>query len=369
MTNTELKFDFPYSRVQNQAIAVTAPTLNSVVALGRIEPKGELVNISAPTSFEGSRLRLAQLLVNQGEKIKKGQKIAILDNYQRLHSALLQAQQNVQVAQARLQQVKAGASQGEIEAQKAVIDRIQVESIEADGVFQATIARLQAQLRNAQADYERYEHLYNEGALSASDLDSRKLAVETAQAQLDQALANRVGMNDKLEEQRQEAMATLQRIQEVRPVDIQVAQAEVDMALAAVRKAESNLNAAIVYSPQDGQVMDIYTRPGEVIDEQGIIEVGQTEQMLAIAEVYETDVSRVQLGDEAIITSPSFSGELKGTVSQIDLKINKQDILDTDPLADEDARIVEVHIALTPQDSQKVSGLTNLRIKVTIPTS
>ncbi len=368
-TIVKTDFKFPYSPSQNQAIAVAAPTINSVVALGRIEPEGELINVSAPTSFEGSRLRVTQLLVNQGDRIKKGQKIAVLDNFERLQTALKQAQENVKVTQAKLLQIKAGASQGEIEAQRAVINRIKVESIEADGVFQATTTRLQAQLNNAQADYQRYQQLYKEGALSASDLDSRKLAVETAQAQLEQAIANRVGMNDKLEEQRQEAIATLNRIQEVRPVDIQVAQAEVEMALSAVHQAEANLNSAIVYSPQDGQVLDIYTRPGEVISEQGIIEVGQTDQMLAIAEVYETDISRIKLGDEAVIASPSFPGELKGTVSQIDLKINKKDVLDTDPIADEDARIVEVKIALNAEDSQRVSGLTNLRIKVVISSS
>jgi HlyD family secretion protein len=88
--------------------------------------------------------------------------------------------------------------------------------------------------------------------------------------------------------------------------------------------------------------------------------------MNVIAEVYELDVSRLRLGQKAVITSNGFSGKLHGTVSEIGLQINPQEILSTDPTADVNSRIVEVKISLNSADSQKVSSLTNLQVNVVI---
>ncbi len=65
----------------------------------------------------------------------------------------------------------------------------------------------------------------------------------------------------------------------------------------------------------------------------------------------------------------AFSGELKGTITEIGRKIGKKDVLNTDPAADVDARVVEVKIALPPEYSQRVSGLTYAKVVVEIKTS
>ena len=86
--------------------------------------------------------------------------------------------------------------------------------------------------------------------------------------------------------------------------------------------------------------------------------------MIVVAEVPEDRVSRVSLGQKATITSDngSFRGQLQGTVTEIGRKIGKKDVLNTDPAADVDSRVVEVKIALSSNDSQKVSGLTNAKV-------
>jgi hypothetical protein len=55
---------------------------------------------------------------------------------------------------------------------------------------------------------------------------------------------------------------------------------------------------------------------------------------------------------------------MTGIVAQIGQKIDKNDVLNTDPAADTDARVVEVKIRL--DDSKRVEGLTNLQVKVEI---
>jgi HlyD family secretion protein len=152
----------------------------------------------------------------------------------------------------------------------------------------------------------------------------------------------------------------------VRPTDVQVAQAEVERAIADVIKAEADLKLAYVYAPTDGQILDIHTRTGELIDDKGIVALGQTEQMTVVAEVYELDIGRVQVGQKATITSPAIPEPLHGTVAQVGLQVNPQELLSTNPAADIDRRIVEVEIRLDTADSQKASRLTNLQVDVVI---
>ena len=119
-------------------------------------------------------------------------------------------------------------------------------------------------------------------------------------------------------------------------------------------------------SPRDIQVLKIHNRPGEIITSEGIAELGETSQMYAVAEIYESDIKEVKNGQNVQITSDSFPGELKGTVERIGLQVKKQNVINTDPSANIDNRVVEVRIRLDPTSSQKVTGLTNLQVKVAI---
>ena len=340
------------------------PKITNVTALGRLEPRGEVIQLSAPTSAEGSRV--AQLLVKQGDKVSSGQVVAILDSRDRLMAALEQAKEQVRVAEARLAQVKAGAKTGEINAQAATIARLEAEQQGDTSAQTATVARLEAQLRNAETEYQRYQTLYQSGAISASTRDSKRLALETVQQQLNEAQANLNRVKEAKREQLNEAKATLSRIAEVRPVDVQAAQAEVNNAIASVKKAQADLDLAYVKAPREGQILKIHTWSGEVVKTDGIADLGQTDQMYVVAEVYESDVHKVRSGQRASITSKAFSEELQGTVDEIGLQIRKKDVLSTDPVADVDARVVEVKIRLDAAATAKVAGLTNSQVKVVI---
>ena len=339
-----------------------------------------------------------------------------------------------------LAQVKAGAKTGEIDAQKSTIARLEAQlrgdvatgqatvarfkaqlsgavatqqetiaRLEAQlrgdiATQQETIARLEAQLRNAQTEYQRYQQLYQNGAISASILDSKRLAVDTAQDQVNEAKANLNRTKETLQQQIEEAQANLKqtretlqqqineaqatlnkttatipqqineakanltRIAEVRPTDVQAAQAAVDKALASVEKAKADLETAYVRSPKSGRILKIHTRPGEAISNQGegIFKLGQTDQMYAVAEVYETDIGKVRLGQRATVTSDALTGKLQGTVDQIGWEVGKKDVLSTDPAAATDVRVVEVKIRLDPTSSQQVAALTNLQVTVEI---
>lgn len=344
----------------------TTPIIKAVTALGRIEPQGEVIQLAPAASIEGAKV--GQLLVGEGDRVEVGQVIAILDSRDRLQATLELAQKEVKVAQANLAIVKAGAKQGEIFAQKATIESLQAQLQGEISTQQATIARYEAELRNAQSEYRRYEKLERDGAISASDLDTRLLTLETAREKLRESQATRNRIVDTLKEQIQAARATLDRIAEVRPVEVAKAQAEVERAIAAVEQAQAELDVAYVKTPLDGQIIYINTHAGETVGNEGILDIGYTNQMLVVAEVHESDIGKVERGQQVNISSESgsFTEELQGTVDKIALQIHKNDVLDTDPAADVDTRIVEVDILLTPESSRRVSSLTNTKVIVKI---
>ena len=350
---------------KTEALVQTMPEIKTVTALGRLEPKGEIIQISVSSDARGNQID--ELLVREGDEIKKGQLIAILDSRDRLVAALDRDREQVRVAQANLAQVKAGAKTGEIQAQQAAIARIEAERSNNIMAQQATVSRIKAEVNNARVEYRRYDRLYQDGAISASEKDSKYLTLKTAQEQLAEAKANLNRIESSQQQQLAEAKATLNKIAEVRPVDVAVAEAEVRQAQAVVKTAQTELDKAYIKSPQAGTAIEILTRPGEVVSNgEGIARIGQVKQMYAVAEVYESDIGKVKLGQPATITSSAIEGKLTGTVEQIGLEIERQEVVNTDPTANIDARVVEVKVKLDDKSSQKVAGLTNLQVNVKI---
>ncbi len=340
------------------------PPVKKVTALGRLEPEGEVIELSAPLTLDGDRI--AQLLVKEGDAIKAGQTVAILDSYKHLQDAVVHAKEDVKVAQTKLAQVKAGAKSGEITAQKATIARLQAENSTQITAQKATIARLEAELNNAKSEYQRNQNLYQEGAISASNRDSKRLTFQSAQQQLAEAQANLKRIRSSGQEQINAAKATLNQIAEIRPVDVKLAQAEVERAIAALKQAQTNLEQAYIRAPMVGQIIKIHVREGEKIADSGVAEIAKTSQMMVVAEVYQTDISKVKLGQKAVISGQALTGELQGEVIQIGLQVNRQNVFSNQPGENLDRRVVDVKIRLNPEDSKRASGLTNLQVQTAI---
>lgn len=433
-----LKIELPNTNAKESQVspAETIPQIKTVTALGRLEPTGEVIKLSPPASSQGSRVE--QLLVKEGDKVTVGQVIAILDNRDRLQASYEKSKEAVQVAQANLAKVQAGAKLGEIEAQKAEVARIQAQSLgderaqretlarleaqwegekaaqqatlarleaqwEGDKqAQQATIKRLEAQLNNAKSELGRYEQLYKEGAIAQSLFDSKRLSVDTLTEQLIEAKAiltrtdstgrkqigeakvnlekiTATGSNQINEakavlariqstskQQINSAQATLNKIAEVRPVDVAAAKAEIRQAIAAEKEALANLEQTSLKAPQDGVIFKINTRPGEITSNNGIVEIGQVSQMMVVAEVYQSDVSKIQLGQKVRLESTSLPGELYGKVDRIGWQIERQNVINSDPSENIDSRVVQVHVQLDEASSEKAAKFTNLQVKAVI---
>jgi HlyD family secretion protein len=354
--------DIDNQKPANPVVAV--PEIKTVTALGRIEPEGEVIKLSAAISGEGSRVE--KILVKEGDMVKTGQVIAILDNSDRLQAELTEATAEVNIIKAKIAQIQAGAKPGEITAQKAIIDRLAAESQGDINTQKATLEKLQSELLNAEAENHRYQELYTVGAISASQRDSKNLNVETAKKSLQAAQSQLKKLELSSQQKIKEASATLNQISEVRKVDVQAAIAELNQADAVVKKATINLQKAYVKSPQNGQVFEIYTHPGELISSNGIADIGKTSQMYVVAEVYESDITKIIQGKQVRIVSDTFSQELQGKVERIGLQVRKQNLTNTDPSSNIDNRIIKVHIRLNKASSHQAAKFTNMQVKAII---
>lgn len=346
------------STSQSSGEDVVAPQRVAVAALGRLEPEGEVFRVSGPTGE-----RVGRLEVQEGDAVTAGQPLAYLESYEerlaerdfataqfeearrRLSAETNYGQAQVSEAQARIQQVDRPAS-FQIEAQ------------------QATIRRLEAELELAETDLQRFDRLHEEGAIARQQLDQQRTETRRVQEELRNAQATLV----QLEEDRETSMDLAEQQLQSAEADLTLSQVQVTVASAEqnLELAEAKLERTIIRAPRDGRILRVIAKQGEAITSEGILDFGDTSQMYVVAEVYETDVGLIELGQLAIINSRNgaFDDVLTGEVAEIGWQIFKNDVLDDDPAANADARVVEVKIRL--DDSDPVQGLTNLQVDVRI---
>jgi ABC exporter DevB family membrane fusion protein len=383
------------SRQDLESQETVATSSRLIVADGRLEPQGEVLLLSAPFSME--RARVEKLFVERGDWVKAGNTVAILDSHAIMQAALQNALKQEKIALTRLQQVKSGAKTGDIAAQKAKIFQTKAElkgqiatqeakiatlraQLAGERSSQmATVERIQAELKHASRECDRYRNLRSNGAVSMSQMESICLQQDTTQEQLQEAQANLNRIINSGQEEIKEATGNLARTKatlkkeieqtaatydataEVRPVDVAVAEAELAAARTAVRQAQANVDLTLVKSPLDGQVLEIHARPGEMAN-QGIVDLGRTNRMFVVAEVYETDIGRVKLEQKVEVKSPALREPLEGKVSEIGWQVGKKDVLNDDPVIDADARVVKVRVLLNEESSQRAARLTNLKV-------
>lgn len=299
----------------------------AIACLGRIEPE-DGVRVIGARSLSGEPSLIGEIKVREGDTVRVQQILAVLNSNDELKAVLRQAEANLELARKRLVQIKAGAKSGDIAAQKAEVARIQVE------------------LENAQVEYARTQALYDEKVGSKSTLDLRRVEVESKARLLDQA-------NEKLKS-----------LSEVRDTDVNVVEADVAVAIAQEQRAQAEYEASIVRAPISGQVIKIRARAGEEVGPKGIMELGHTDHMYAIAEVPDTQIGLVHIGYRSVVTIDGVATQLQGKVQQIGSEVGRNELLYTDGAALSDARVVEVKILL--DDAQSTARLIHAQARVLI---
>lgn len=102
------------------------------------------------------------------------------------------------------------------------------------GGRRAAIASAEAELRRAELNYQRNQNIQQEGATSVENLELAREELKTSQSVLSQRRAELDTTLATLRQQVRQEQENLATLQEVRPVDVRVAQAELDRAMIAV---------------------------------------------------------------------------------------------------------------------------------------
>ena len=131
--------------------------------------------------------------------------------------------------------------------------------------------------------------------------------------------------------------------------DLKRLSAEIARAQAEQKIAEAELDNTLIVAPITGTIVKIFTRPGERIGDNGLLQIADLSQLDVVAEVYESELPQVKIGQTGCITATGFKRSYRAQVRELGFLVRKNDLNDTDPLADRDNRIIEVRLTLEPE--------------------
>jgi len=276
---------------------------------------------------------LAALSVEVGQKVEAGQELARLDTRQ-LELSAAQAEATLKINAARLAQTRAGASEAEVAAAQAALDN-------AQGLYDAAKRRLglkDQQLSIAEADLKRAE-LAVQDAQAVYDLvgwrpDIGRLpqskALQDATLAYERALANyqlQVAAIDdtafrSAASQLAQVKAQLDKLQRSPTAEeVAIAEAQVEQAQAGLEAARLRVADGILLAPFAGTVVSVGPQVGEPLSAATpVVVLADLEHYYIDASIDETDVGRLQVGQDVVITlDASPDTALAGRVTRIDL--------------------------------------------------
>jgi HlyD family secretion protein len=248
--------------------------LASVVsASGEIKPK-TYVNIGA-NAFG----KITKLYVKEGDRVKKGQLLAQLENVQ---------------------------SAADVSANQASLDVAGTDAIAADAGMRTAMAdlnRAKADAERTKLDWDRAQGLYKEALIAKSEYDNRKNAWESAEAGLAQAQARVAQMKaqkDSADRRISQSRANLTRVSDV-------------------------LRKTTYAAPFDGMITNLPVREGETVvigiqNSPGstLMSIADMSVITAEVQVDETDIVNVKLGQPAEVTIDAIPKKnFRGVVTEI----------------------------------------------------
>jgi HlyD family secretion protein len=314
----------PVADEEAAAAPVASRHTRTVLGLARLMPEGDLIRVSPP--YGAGDARISAILVSEGDSVAEGDLLATLDNTAALTSARLAAEATVAQRAAALAQARETVRIGILEAR-------------------ASVAEARAAADAARTRLARGRSLAERGVATVATLDD----LEAASAQALQALAR--------------AEATLARWDtgsvDTQP-DVVVAQAALDAARIDLDRAIRDLAKSEVRAPVAGVVLDIAGRPGERPGSDGLTTLGQTDRMMALVEVFQTEIGRLRVGQAVELSAVPLAAPLTGRVERVGLLVGRQNLVSDDTAANTDARVVEVLVRLDAQSSTRAADLSNL---------
>ena len=230
--------------------------------------------------------RIAQLLVKEGDTVQAKQIIARLDMAE-IEAEVAQHQAAWARTEAQLKELLAGSRVEEIEEARA------------------NLRQAEDNLKLAKDDWDRFDNLFKEGAISAQERDRAKNKVEVAISQV---------------------KAARERYQMIRigprPEVIEAARHERDRAKAALGAAQVRLRDGTILAPLAGIVLTKRAEQGEIINPGfPIVVLIDPDDLWLRVYIPESEIGLVKIGQKGTITVDSFPNRrFEGKVIEISSK-------------------------------------------------
>jgi multidrug resistance efflux pump len=238
---------------------------HKVGAVGLVEASSENIAVSLPVPG-----MVAAVYVDAGDRVRKGQRLFSLDSRD-VRAELALRQSSLDLARAKLERLMSMPRPEEIPAARA------------------RVKEAEAQLSDAQVQFDIIESVQDKRAIRAEDRERRRRAVQVAAARLEQARADLALLNAGTWSQ-----------------DIAVAKAEVEQAISHVERVKADLARLTVTASIAGTILQCKVRPGEYAAAgplaQPLILLGSTDRLHIRADVDERDAPRVK-PDARVIAS------------------------------------------------------------------
>lgn len=329
---------------------------SAVGALGRIEPRSEVIQVGAAIDD-----RLARLVVAEGDSVKAGDVLGYLESFRERSAdrdriaAQLKEAEHLYEAETRLGESAIREAELRIRRASEVTEPRMASQ-------RAKVQSMEAELANSKDILSSRERLLTSGSSTRRTVDDQRTIVTRNERALRVEQQELERLRTELDVDRLTATTQLERSR------AELTRAQSNAGVETLRRqlevAEARAALAQITAPISGQILKIMLQPGTRIGSAPILKMGDTSEMHAVAEVYETDIARIKLGQSATVRSRAFSRPLTGEVVKIGTMIFKNDVLDVDPAAKVDARVVEVRVRLNESDVAK--NLTNLSVDVVI---
>ena len=325
--------------------AIVPPTVSTaesvrrlVSASGRIEPVSEEVAVSAEMAG-----RVVELLVEEGESVKRGAILARLDAAEhraRFDSTVALKRQR----EAELLRLRNGARSQERREALALRDEAR------------------AVVDNMKLEYDRRKALFSTGDIAREEVERAERQLAVARARYDASIERHSLI---------EATA--------RAEDIARAEAELAVAAASVTAARIVLERTAIRAPLDGVVLRRYLRVGELVSSGPtgqpvpIFTIADLSRLRVRAEIDELDVAKIALDQPAWITIDAYGKrQFNGRVARVGKVLGRKTLRSDSPAEKNDTKILETLINLDPLDDSSgnasVIFQVGLRVNVFIDT-
>ncbi|MFZ0430733.1 MAG: efflux RND transporter periplasmic adaptor subunit [Acidobacteriota bacterium] len=247
--------------------------------------------------------RLEQLLVSEGDTVAPGQLVAVIEPKE------LKADLDFYASNAEQTTAQVAESEAQLKFQEAQLSS-QIRQAEANlGAARAQLAQAEADLEEAKLTFQREDDLYRRGVDAKQLYDQARTARDAAEARVDSL---------KKQVQAAEASVTLAETHQDQVVAqraaVQATRKQVGAASAQQQKARVRLGYTEIRAPIGGIVDKRISLQGEVVNPgQAIVTLIDPDGLWVRADVEETYIDRIRLGDKLKVTLPS-GAQREGTV-------------------------------------------------------